>query len=186
MNDGLGGYYTAHIDKKGNTTMKAVEGKDIKDADDKVKAFYNNLNTVIKEDKTVKMNVLNGDDYVVVGDFDKEAIDMQDLNAFSNIINTSGERDATSIQGKLAHEIAEQYGKQINGMGFKQAHTELGIPAENNVTGSLRGEDYNNISLPLLEVRPTSYTINNKQVVIEVHQDEARKSTTIKQKPRHY
>jgi hypothetical protein len=115
LNEGLGGYYTASIDKKGKVSLTAVEGKDFSEASDQVKGFHDVLNQSVSAEGDVKINVLNGDDNVVVGSFEDQAIDMKDLAAFENVENTSGVPNAVSAQSKLAHEITEQHDKQING-----------------------------------------------------------------------
>ena len=182
LNEGLGGYYTADIDKKGKVSLTAVEGKDFSGASEQVKGFYDVLNQSVSNEGKVKINVLNGDDYVVVGDFETKAIDMKDLAAFENIDNKSGLPNAVSVQSKIAHEVAEQFDKQINGnKDFASAHTNKAIPAENRVSGSTRGEDFRNINMPHLEVRPTVFVVNGVRVVVTVTQDGYKNTTTVKQ-----
>ncbi|MCB0517212.1 MAG: RHS repeat-associated core domain-containing protein [Chitinophagales bacterium] len=181
LNEGLAGYYTASIDKKGYLSLIAVKGMDFSEASDQVKGFYDVLNQSVSADGTVKINVLNGDDNVVVGSFDDQAIDMKDLAAFENVDNTSGLPNATSAQSKIAHEITEQYDRQINGnKDFPSAH-ERAIQAENRVSGSMRGEDLRNISNPQLEVRPTVFVVGGVRVIVTVTQDSNKNSTKVKQ-----
>ena len=108
LNEGLGGYYTASIDKKGKVSITAVEGKDFSEASDQVKGFYDVLNESVSAEGKVKINVLNGDDNTVIGAFPEEAIDMKDLAAVERIDNNSGVPNAVTAQSKLAHEITEQ------------------------------------------------------------------------------
>lgn len=156
----------------GKTKLTAVKGKDIKDASNEVKAFYNNLITVINDKNTVKINVYYNDNYIVVGEYSKSAIDISDINAFSNINNTSGVRDAVSPQGKLIHEISEQFGIQVRGLKYEDAHTNFGIPAENSVQNSIRGEDIDSTGNIEIEVRSTSYKVGNTKVEVKVLQDD--------------
>ncbi|MCW5922895.1 MAG: hypothetical protein KIS77_11160 [Saprospiraceae bacterium] len=182
LNEGLGGYYTASIDKKGKVSLTAVEGKDFSGASDQVKGFYDVLNQSVSAEGKVEINVLNGDDNVVVGSFEDQAIDMKDLAAFENVTNTSGVPNAVSAQSKLAHEITEQHDKQINGNSdFPSAHGKA-IQAENRVSGSTRGEDLRNVSNPQLEIRPTVFEVGGTRVIVTVTQDGYYNKTTVKQR----
>jgi hypothetical protein len=183
LNEGLGGYYNASIDKKGKVSLTVVEGKNISEASEQVKGFHDVLNQSISSDGKVKIDVLNGDDNVVVGSFEDQAIDMKDLAAFESVDNNSGLPNAVSVQSKLAHEITEQFDKQVNGNSdFPSAHTDKAIPAENRVSGSVRKEDLRGMSNPLLEIRPTAFEVNGQRVVVTVTQDGTNNTTTVKQR----
>ena len=179
ITEGLGGYGTASIDKKGMLSI-SLNG-DISEASDEVKSFYNTVNEAIEAGDEVVIDVLNGDDYVVVGDFDEEAIDMRDMAAFENIDNNTGLPDATSVQGKLAHEIAEQTDKQFGGNeDFPSSHLGKGIPAEDGTTGTKRLEDLRNSNFSNAEIRPTAYEVNGVRVNVTVYQE--RERTYVKQR----
>jgi RHS repeat-associated protein len=180
LNDGLGGYATASIDKKGKVSLTAAEGKNISEASDDVKGFYDVLDKAITDKDDTKIDVLNGSDNVVIGAFDEQAIDMKDLAAVENMENTSGLPNAVSVQSKLAHEITEQFEKQINDSEFKSAHADKAIPAENRVSGSVRGDDVFNISNNGIEIRSTIFEVDGQKVLIEIQQD--KESTKVKQR----
>ncbi len=182
LNEGLGGYYTATIDKDGKVTLTAVEGKDISEASENVKGFYTVLNNSVSAEGTVKIKVLNDDDSVVIGSFEDQAIDMKDLAAVENLDNNTDLPGAVSVQSKLAHEITEQHDKQINGnKDFSSAHGKA-ILEENKVSGSTRKEDLRNLSGPTLEIRPTAFEVNGKKVIVTVTQDGSKKTTVVKQR----
>ncbi len=78
---------------------------------------------------------------VVVGSYSVSQIDLDDVTAFG-----IGPQQGVSAAGKLAHEIEEQYQKQVNNQAYGNdasgAHGS-GIKLENAATGAIRGAQGN-------------------------------------------
>ena len=68
-----------------------------------------------------------------MGSYDDESLDMSDINKFGN-----GELESSA--GTIAHELIEQFQKQVKGIGYSDGAHNSGIKAENLVNGTERIE----------------------------------------------
>ncbi|MBK7173649.1 MAG: hypothetical protein IPH84_10560 [Bacteroidales bacterium] len=164
VNSGLGGqfevYYTKG-DKGGNLLhLRATKGGgDFKKMSKESIAFYSELYIMTTDNKTTaEISVNYGSSDVTIGNYKNNAIDIADVNQFDDM----GKGSATK-QGKLIHELKEQYGKAQDGiekgsdLGFKVNHSN-GKASENSVNGSIRGkESYS----PRGSVYSSTYTDKN-------------------------
>ena len=98
-------------------------------------ALYDHLKTIIDNPATTSVKVDSGNSSVIAGSYKLSTIDMQDLLAY-------GDDGGKSDIGTMAHELVEQYYKQVHSTGYggesHGAHHE-GINAENDVNGYTRG-----------------------------------------------
>jgi hypothetical protein len=84
-----------------------------------------------------QIGVVNNSDQVDVGSFATGQIDVGDMAQYDNINNTSGEATVYSGNGKMIHEMQEQFQKQTTNADMFDAHNS-GINAENSYNGSTR------------------------------------------------
>jgi len=137
VNQGLGGQFEADYKQTGDgkymLDLKATkDGGNVSKLSTEQKAFYNELKGMIDDHSTTaKVAVKGGKTDVAIGNFATNTIDICDINQFDNM----GQGAATK-QGKLIHELSEQFGK-AKGMGRDAAH-EKGKAAENRVNGTTR------------------------------------------------
>ena len=132
VNNGLGGFYNFEVDEDGNASITRTDqgGRATKQQ----RKLYKTLRKVIRNRNTTTVEVVNGDDEVEIGSFDSEQIDIADIQALgsSDLENS----EFISSQGAIAHEIAEQFDKQVKGeTNFLEAH-KVGLNAERRVNGT--------------------------------------------------
>jgi hypothetical protein len=84
-----------------------------------------------------RIGVVNNSDQVDVGSFETGQIDVGDMAKYDNINNTSGEPAVYTGNGKMIHEMQEQFQKQTANADAFDAHNS-GIRAENSYNGSTR------------------------------------------------
>jgi hypothetical protein len=122
------------------------------------------LEKVINDSKTVRISFTNGSSQVMGGNYDLSEIDLEDVWAFG-----ADSKEAMSAMAILAHEIEEQYQKQVNGKGFggkdRGAHGEA-LKAEAEASGAVRENEY---SKDL--VKNDDGTINEKKIFIYRYPD---------------
>jgi RHS repeat-associated protein len=132
VNNGLGGYYEFKVDEDGNASISKT-GKKGK-ATKQQKKLFKTLNKAIKNEETTSIEIVNNDSNVEIGSFDTGQIDIGDVQKLgdSNLENP----EFISSQGAIAHEVEEQFSKQVGGQTdvFK-AHKQ-GLKAEMGVNGT--------------------------------------------------
>ena len=143
LNEGFNGFATAKINKKGKLSVTRIDKEGLDDeGNESEKAFVNTIGMIAsKTTGLTKINVKTQDDSFTFGDFDTEAIDLNDLKQADKLNNTSGVKNAISSKGKLGHEIFEQYQKQIKGIKDYDTAHDLAVPFENQINGSQRSDN---------------------------------------------
>ncbi len=91
------------------------------------------LSKVIDDKKSTSISATSNDPQVVVGSFKASRIDVSDMAAFGN-------GPGASQAGAFAHEVAEQYEKQVHGSDFPAGHMSA-MKTESDVTGFTRGQE---------------------------------------------
>lgn len=111
------------------------------------------------ETKTTRVGVVSNDDGVTTGNFEKEKIDIADMEMFDKMENSTTSPNVFSSAGKLIHEFEEQYQKQVEGKRkFYQAHNPA-IDNENEYNGSKRSyADENGNSENVSEIRAGGFS----------------------------
>jgi RHS repeat-associated protein len=140
MNSGLGGDYTS-IDENGKVSLSATE-EQVANMTSEQKGLYDVINQTMDPNETTKILMLEGDNGVVVGDYKRARIDIDDVNAHG----TSVEQETK--YSVLGHEMNEQYEYQ---QGNKKGYSEPGSSHMNSCAiestmngGWERGKSYNN------------------------------------------
>lgn len=164
INSGLEGQFEVYYSKGDNggnlLHLRATKGVgDFKKMSKESIAFFRELyNMTTDNETTAEISVNYGSSDVTIGNYKNNAIDIADVNQFDDM----GKGSATK-QGKLIHELTEQYGKAHDGiekgsdLGYNDNHSK-GKASENSVNGSTRGkESYT----PRGRVYSTTYTDKN-------------------------
>jgi len=104
------------------------------------------FNEVVESKTVVNLDVFNGSNKVVVGNYKDNAIDVGDMNQFAEFNNNSNEQAGATKQGKMIHETREQFWKALKGQGMgsmKYVNTghEIAVGFENSVNGNTRLPD---------------------------------------------
>lgn len=125
--------YTATLGEDGDITLEpnGLVGPPTQ----RQQAMYGYLRTIIDDPATTSVAVDSNRRDVIAGSYNLSTIDMQDILAY-------GDDGGKSDIGTMAHELVEQYYKQVHGTDYggegHGAHHE-GIDAENAVNGYIRG-----------------------------------------------
>jgi RHS repeat-associated protein len=98
-------------------------------------AFEETLTTAIEDQGETHLELTASEpDLAAPDDFGSGTVDMRDVSKFGSGPGASG-------VGVIAHAVAEQYQRQVKGVGrWSQAHP-FGVAAENSATGWVRGTD---------------------------------------------
>jgi hypothetical protein len=139
VNNGTGGFYSTKIDDKTGNVNLVSTGKEGEMTNEQ-KAFYDEINGIIDDDRgTVNISlVTKSDDFV--GDVDKgPTLNIKDINAF-------GDGKIASAQSVLAHEFVEQKEIQLSHLPYETLNSvpgahQKGIDAEERITGYKRDEE---------------------------------------------
>ncbi len=126
-----GGFINTQIDSNSglvsisNTSKSGVPS-------DREQTFIDEMKSItIEGSEEFEVVIVGSNEEVTIGNFDKEAVDIDDVAQF-------GDDEFFSAAGTLAHELVEQKSKQVDGNTlFEDAHAD-GIVAENRVNGSER------------------------------------------------
>lgn len=86
----------------------------------KVDRFGNHLARVLLAPESVTIDFVAGSKFLI-GNFDANAIDLGDIQTIVGATRDDGD-DPVDAYGTLAHEITEQYFKQVKGMNYDDAH----------------------------------------------------------------
>jgi len=147
VNKGLEGqfemYYTKGKNGGSNMRLRATKGGgDISKMSSEAQAFYKELYSMTENHNvTAVINVKYGASDVALGNYKNNTIDIADIMQFDDL-----GKGASTKQGKLTHELVEQFGKAKSGfkkgsdLGYEGNH-KRGIAAENRVNGSIRGKE---------------------------------------------
>jgi RHS repeat-associated protein len=118
-------------------------GGDVGQLSDEGLAFYNEMVDITSGDGVAKVSLVWDKSDVNVGNYRTGEVDMADISAFNiggNSVDMSKPVGATQ-QGKLIHEVREQYEKGRAGytgdQGYRSSHARA-IGAENAVNGNIR------------------------------------------------
>jgi hypothetical protein len=132
-------------------SLTAVKGKEgvFKVGIDKVKgggdmdklgkgaqSFYKEFSKIVKSDVVVSMDIVHNESDVNVGNFDKQSMDMSDVDQYPEFDPTKDNQDGPTDVGKIIHETAEQFNK-ANKEGFTNSH-DRAIGYENSTNGNER------------------------------------------------
>ena len=135
--------FTKNKDGKYALSLTPTEnGGDVSKMSAEAKAFYEELSSMINDHNTVAtIDVVYGSKDVTIGNYQSNKIDIADIDQYDNM----GE-GLCSKQGKLIHELVEQFGKAKDGVpkgsndNYQKNHKK-GIVSENKINGSIRGQD---------------------------------------------
>ena len=131
-NRGTRGFYNTQVSEDGNVSLEPTNL--VGPPTQEQKAFSDLMHGVINDDNAVNIDLWEGADHSLTGNFDFNSIDIADVEKFGN-------GPIVSAQGALIHEVAEQQAKQSGGLDSKDtalmAHS-IGVMAENSVNGSTR------------------------------------------------
>jgi RHS repeat-associated protein len=133
INQSLGGFYTASVDKKGILSLAAT---DKKGDQGQAKGFYEVLSGVVGDKRgVVSIGTVSGSKKVDVDSWVQQKIDVKDAKKFGN-------GKYRSIASVIAHAFAEQQSFQLDNKGDRDRSVgayyrdhEKGILAEQKVTG---------------------------------------------------
>jgi hypothetical protein len=117
----------------------AEGGGDVGKLSDEGLAFYNEMVDITSGEGVANVNLVWDKSDVNVGNYRTGEVDMADISAF-NISGNSVDRSkpvGATQQGKLIHEVREQYEKGRYGNNY-DAHHQRAIRAENAVNGNIR------------------------------------------------
>lgn len=131
---GLGGFYTTDVDKAGKVTFAKTDKEG--EMSSQQKEFYNGMSEVAGHEKSTSIGIVEGTD-IQIGSYHESQIDISDVEALGG--SDLSKANIGSAQGALAHEVYEQFEKQVNGLDLHPAH-DSGLKMENKVNGSTRVE----------------------------------------------
>ena len=93
------------------------------------------ISGAITDEQTIQINLSSGSSTTLIGSFYGSNIDVADVAAF-------GGGPGPTEASVFGHEVAEQFAKQVHGLGFDPAHS-AGQAAEDRISGFTRGEQGN-------------------------------------------
>lgn len=130
------GAYLFGVDSDGSITIAQgdftkLKGLPAKTAS-KVDQFGNVLAKVLLANKAVTIDFVAGSKFII-GNFDGQAIDLGDIQTILGFGREDGD-DPIDFYGTLAHEITEQFYKQVGGQDYETAHGEAS-ELEFSITG---------------------------------------------------
>ncbi|HBE18010.1 MAG TPA: hypothetical protein DEA78_07190 [Cyanobacteria bacterium UBA11159] len=134
----IGVQYEVRSDSAGNLSIvnKDVQGPPTSEAS----VLISLLQKVINDSNATTIQFIRGGStpsQVLVGSYQLSTIDLDDVEAFG-----IGPQEGVSAAGKLAHEIEEQYQKQVNHQAYGTDTSGVhgsGVSLENAATGAIRG-----------------------------------------------
>ena len=149
VNNGLGGQFCANLKRNPNgsysfSIVATKGGGDVKKLTERQRAFYDALSKCIDaktrngQELNYDIDVFYGSALVKVGNYQDNAIDVADMNQFNDL-----HRGGATKQGKLIHELVEQWKKAFYGnkkgdrMGYYNCHRTACLE-EGKVNGNKR------------------------------------------------
>ena len=160
VNKGLGGYYSAVIDNKTGvlTVSKTDKNGEISKSQSEFYKILSDAADPTKDD--ISMNVVDHNDIYshsyIVDNFDKKAVDIDDVDAF-------GEGPTVSSYSKIGHFLAEQSKSQREDASPKDSH-DAGLDAEDRINGNTRisrDKVENTTNVKTTNIAKKGYTISN-------------------------
>lgn len=128
--------------------LAATEGGgDLSKLSKGAQSFYKGTKEVVDhETRIVNMAVYNGKEGLDMGRYSDGAIDVADIAQYKSMDPAVPSQPAATQQGKMMHELREQYGKVISGIkpgsnNMYQHNHERAIGWENSVNGNTRLKD---------------------------------------------
>jgi RHS repeat-associated protein len=120
--------------------IKALKGGSKDKLAKGAQSFYEGLNGVIESSKTVSLAAVYGSKNVNTGSFETGQIDMANIDQFPEYDPQRKEQEGPTKQGKLMHEVREQFKKASGEKSYDKAHGGLGggVYWENHVNGNVR------------------------------------------------
>ena len=119
-------------------------GGDLSKLSEGAQSFYRGTKEVVDhETRVVNMAVYNGKEGVDIGRYSDGAIDVADMSQFAPMDPNAAVQPAATQQGKMMHELREQYGKVISGVPsgssnmYRHNH-ERAVGWENSVNRNTR------------------------------------------------
>jgi RHS repeat-associated protein len=137
VNKGLGGFYTVNINSEGKTTLSST-GK-TGDMSKQQKAFFDTFQEIISNNEFTNISLVGNDSSVEIGSYQTGEIDVADVFRLGDSDLSSSEY--VSAQGAIAHELYEQFDKQVLKQTEQMESHKRGIEVENKVNGSNRVEN---------------------------------------------
>lgn len=154
LNQGIGGNYVK-TDKNGNVSINNISGKQWSKLSNEQKALYNTVKEAVKANGDININVVSGDEVVIIGSYELESIDIADINAF-------GEVKGVNQYSVLGHEIKEQKEKQIENKQRNGAH-DKGNDVEKEISGGYERNDKSSTLKPEADW-PISGTVKTEYI----------------------
>lgn len=152
-NNGFNGQFKVTLtatDTKGvyKVGLEATKGGgDLSKLSEGAQSFYRGTKEVVDhETRVVNMAVYNGKEGVDTGRYSDGAIDVADMSQFAPMDPNAAVQPAATQQGKMMHELREQYGKVISGVPSGSSNMilhnhERAIGWENSVNRNTRLPD---------------------------------------------
>ena len=156
-NKKLGGAYSVEVDENGLISVTSNGGK----LDASGKAFYDVLMGAASHD-VGKVELKLGE-APLIDSFDQEILDMSDINSIVD-------GKYLTKAGALAHALAEQTSKQLDGSGYNLAH-QIGNRAQSLVDGSQRVLGSDGFQVVLHHIVPNSKGIQIGNRTVNIYQD---------------
>ena len=163
-NQGMGGYYQATVDSKGNVSLTVNPDMDPSKMTDKEKTVYDQLNKIINSSNMTTINIVNGSSDVIIGSAVTATVDIGDVKAMQGALNS----DPVAT---LMHETNEQSFIQDptfhsnDKYRIQKAHFSAEA-LEHSYTGNIGVENILNINnnSGYLEFRNNTKVIEKKQI----------------------
>ena len=152
-NSGFNGQFKVTLtatDTKGvyKVGLEATKGGgDLSKLSEGAQSFYRGTKEVVDhETRVVNMAVHNGNAGIDNGRYSDGAIDVADMSQFAPMNPNAAVQPAATQQGKMMHELREQYGKVISGIpvgsdNMYQRNHERAIGWENSINRNTRLSD---------------------------------------------
>ena len=118
----------------GKVSVRELNKDEFENLSSEQQSFYSLISSVVNDDHTVSVDIVNNSKEVFVGSYMLEQIDIGDIMAI-------GEGEAMNSYSTFGHEIAEQYKKQTSGEkhGYLSSHYSYGLKYEDLISGYRRG-----------------------------------------------
>ncbi|MCB9230104.1 MAG: hypothetical protein H6581_00450 [Bacteroidia bacterium] len=146
INQGLGVGVSVSINPMSGISNLIEETDNFEGHTEPEKTLHWVLKEIDKSGKKVKIKVVNNDERVLIGNFRTSTIDVNDLRMVENLkiqtdLQSSSENRVITVQGKLGHELYEQFLKQVKRYNYDQAHEDAVTKVEDKIQGSERGRN---------------------------------------------
>ena len=118
----------------GKVSVRELNKDEYDNLSSEQQSFYSLISSVVNDDHTVSVDIVNNSNEVFVGSYELGQIDIGDIMAI-------GEGEAMNCYSTFGHEIAEQYKKQTSGtnQSYSISHFGYGLKYEDLISGYTRG-----------------------------------------------